>query len=117
MRFLDEAEQAGLGEQLLDVHLRWQRIEHCDLRSVLTAAAAIAAERERLADLRGLTLPDISWATDAEIAHDRGVDRGVARGLVDHAVSRGLLQRVPDRGVTITAAGRAYTAAHAGQGD
>jgi hypothetical protein len=42
VRFIDDAIAAGVDERVIDISLRGQRSQQCDLRGVLAPAAAIA---------------------------------------------------------------------------
>lgn len=104
---LEGARAADASDDQLDVFIRELRVEQCDLLSVITTAQWLAAERERLAQRRGMTLPDAPWATTAEIADDRSAPLDVVTALVDDALQHGLLA-AHDRGVVVTPAGRQH---------
>lgn len=104
---LDGARAADASEDELDAFIEQLRAEHCDLVSVITAAAWLAAERARLAQQRGLTLPAPAWATTAEIADDRGAPLDLVTRLVEDALDRGLLA-LHARGVVVTSAGHEH---------
>lgn len=104
---LDDARAADASDDELDAFIKQLRVEHCDLVSVLTAAAWLAAERARLAQQRGLALPTASWATTAEIAEDRGAPLDIVASLVEDALKPGLLT-LQQRGVVVTPAGHEH---------
>jgi hypothetical protein len=60
---LDGAHAADASDEEIDAYIRQLRIEQCDLLSVLTSAAWLAAERARLAHQRHISLPAPAWAT------------------------------------------------------
>lgn len=95
-------------EDELDAFIRARCRERCDLLSVITSTAWVAAERARLATQRRMALPGASWATIDEIASDRGVTPDVVSPLVNDALRRDLLTTRPERGVAVTPAGLAY---------
>jgi hypothetical protein len=102
------AQAAGVLEALLDLPgLMHAPVEHGDLVSVITSAAWLAAERARLAQQRGLTLPGASWATTAAITDDRGASLDPAASPVGDALKRGLLA-LHERGVVVTSAGHEH---------
>ena len=101
---LEGARAADASQEELDAFIQQLRVEQCDLVSVISTAAWIAAERARLAQRRGLTLPAPSWATTAEIADDRGAPLDIVAALVEDALNDGLLA-LHERGVVVTAAG------------
>lgn len=105
---LNRAGAGGVTEDELDAFIRTRCRERCDLVSVITSTAWIAAERVRLAERRGMTLPGLSWATVDEIARDRGVALDVVSPLVDDALQRDLLTARPGRGVAVTPVGLSY---------
>jgi hypothetical protein len=105
---LDRARAANASERELDAFIATLRIEHCDVASVIAAAAWLAHERGRLAQQRAVTLPSVPWATTEEIAHDRGIPIAIAQALVDDALQRGLLRELPGRGVIATHAGQQH---------
>jgi hypothetical protein len=107
---LDGARAADASEEEIDAFIAQLRVEQCDLVSVLTAAAWLAAERARLADQRGIALPGLAWATAQEIAEDRGAPCALVEQLVDDALGRGLLTAATARRVIVTPAGREYSA-------
>lgn len=92
-------------DQEIDTFIRQLRIEQCDLLSVLTAAAWLAAQRARLARQRDITLPGPAWATPQEIADDRGAPLDLVEQLVDDALRQGLLTAPTPRHVVLTPAG------------
>jgi len=92
----------------IDSFIRRLRAEHCDLISVLTAAAWLAAERARLAHHRDIRLPGPAWATPQEIADDRGAPLEQVQQLIDDALRRGLVTEPAPKRVLMTPAGRAH---------
>lgn len=105
---LDGADAANVSQDEIDSFIHQLRVEQCDLISVLTTAAWLAAERARLAHQRDVTLPGPAWATPQEIADDRGAPLEHIQQLIDEALNRGLLAaRAPQR-LVVTAAGRAH---------
>jgi hypothetical protein len=105
---LDGAHAADASDEEIDAYIRQLRVEQCDLLSVLTSAAWLAAERARLAQQRNISLPAPAWATPEEIAEDRGAPLDLIERLVDDALRRGLLTAAARRRVVLTAAGRDY---------
>ena len=106
---LNGARAAGATDRELDAYIAELRVTHCDLVSVIAAAAWTVAERARLAQRRDRPLPGPSWATAQEIAEHRGVAINVVEPLLEDALQRGLLLG-QQRGVAVTAAGRDYLA-------
>ena len=82
---LEGASAAGASEAEIDSFIRQLRVEQCDLISVLSTAAWLAAERARLAHQRDVTLPGPAWATPQEIADDRGAPLEHVQQLIDDA--------------------------------
>ena len=105
---LDGAAAADVSEEEVDLFIRQLRVEQCDLLSVLSAAAWLAAERARLAHQRDITLPQPAWATPEEIAEDRGAPLDLVEQLVDEALGRGLLTAPAPRRVVLTPGGRQH---------
>jgi hypothetical protein len=105
---LDGAHAADASDEEIDAYIRQLRVEQCDLLSVLSTAAWLAAQRARLAHQRDIALPQPAWATPEEIAEDRGAPLDLIEQLVDDALRRGLLTAPAPRRVVLTAAGRDY---------